>query len=147
MALAVALIVGAGAADPVSAQNVALEDLKAGFVYNFARFTEWPSDALPAGAPLVLCIADNAKVAKSLEQATIGKDIDGHSLKVREVQLEEPVRSCHLLYADGLDLRGGARLIESLKGAAVLTLSDLTTFASIGGTANLSSKAATCAFR
>jgi hypothetical protein len=135
VALAVLLIAGAPAAAP--AQTASPHNLKAGFLYNFAKFTEWPAEALPTGAPLVLCVADAAKVVKALEEATTGRDIEGHAVVVRTIELDGPVRTCHLLYADGLDAKRGARLIENLKGAPVLALSDFATFASMGGAANL----------
>ena len=35
----------------VSAQDVTEPALKAAFIYNFAKFTEWPADALPQRSP------------------------------------------------------------------------------------------------
>jgi hypothetical protein len=133
---ALAIISLAGATVAAPAQTASPAELKAAFLYNFAKFTEWPADALPSGASLVLCIADDPKVAKALEEATSGHDVDGHPLVVRKVDLDGPVRSCHLLYADGLDAKRGSRLIETLKGAPVLAVTDFATFAVMGGTTN-----------
>jgi hypothetical protein len=133
--LAIMFTLGAHAAVP--AQTASPHNLKAGFLYNFAKFTEWPAEVLPTGAPLVMCVADDAKVVKALEEATTGRDIEGHALVVRKIELDGLVKACHLLYADGLDAKRGARLIESLKGAPVLALTDFTSFARMGGTANL----------
>lgn len=47
------------------------------------------------------------------------------------------LRSCHLLYAGSVDPKGAAHLLDTLKGAPVLTVSDLGTFAQIGGMAQL----------
>ena len=113
-----------------------ISKVKAAFLYNFAKFTEWPADALGPGAPLVLCVVDDLKLAKALEEATAGRDVDGHTLVVRKIELDGPVRSCHLLYAD-VDTQKGARLIETLRGASVLTVTDYGLFAAMGGTTNL----------
>jgi hypothetical protein len=120
----------------VATQTASPAALKAAFLYNFAKFTEWPADALPPGAPLVLCIGDDPTVAKALEEATAGREVEGHALVVRKVELDGPVRSCHLLYVDGLDASRGSRLIETLKGAPVLAVTDFATFATMGGTTN-----------
>jgi hypothetical protein len=132
-ALTIMFVVGGSVAP---AQSASAPALKAAFLYNFAKFTEWPADALGLGAPLVMCVVDDAKLTKALEEATAGRDVEGHALVVRKVEIDGPVRSCHLLYAD-LDAKRGGRLIETLKGASVLTVTDFDAFASMGGTTNL----------
>ncbi len=34
--------------------------LRAAYLFNFARYTEWPAAALPANAPLTICTDDDA---------------------------------------------------------------------------------------
>jgi hypothetical protein len=120
-----------------SAQTASAPALKAAFLYNFTKFTEWPPEALPSRAPLVLCIVEDENVAGALEEATAGRNVDGHPLLVRRIEVEGPIRSCHLLYATGLDSKKRCRLIESLRAVPVLAVSDFPGFASQGGTANL----------
>jgi len=134
-ALTLALVAGGGIG--VRSETASAPALKAAFLYNFAKFAEWPADALPAGSPIVLCVSDDAKTAKALEEATSGRDAGGHALEVRRVDLESAVRSCHLLYATGLDVRRATHLVESLKGAPVLSISDFGAFAQLGGVAHL----------
>jgi hypothetical protein len=122
---------------PADAQQASADDVTAAFVYNFAKFTEWPLEVLPRGTPMVLCIAGAPKVVKSLEKITEGRAVEGRLLIVREIELDGLLRSCHLLYAGGLDARSGARLIETLRGASILALSDLDRFSLMGGTAHV----------
>jgi hypothetical protein len=37
-------------------QDVTEASLKAAFIHNFVKFTEWPRDVLPPAAPLVACV-------------------------------------------------------------------------------------------
>jgi hypothetical protein len=135
MAVAVTLVLAAASAGPF-AQSATAPAIKAAFLYNFAKFTEWPSDALSASAPLSLCVIDDPKLVRALEEATAGRDVEGRNLVVRKIAFDGPVRSCHLLYASGLDAKRSARLIETLKGAPVLAVTDLESFAITGGTLN-----------
>jgi hypothetical protein len=112
-------------------------DLKAAFLYNFARFAVWPVDVVPAGGPLTLCILGDWFVAQSLEKVVQGKTIDGHSLIVTRLTHDEGLRSCQILYAGRVDQARALELLGALEGAAVLTVSDLDTFTRIGGTATL----------
>jgi hypothetical protein len=125
----------AGNAAP--ADTASAPEVKAAFLYNFAKFAEWPADVLPAGAPIVFCIADDRKLAEALDEATAGRDAGGHPLLVRRTDLDGPVRSCHVLYAGGLDDRGAVELVRSLEGSAVLSVSDHGTFANFGGVMHL----------
>ena len=53
--------------------------IKAAFIYNFALFTTWPTDAMLADAPMVLCVAAEPPMQAALEQLT-GKPVRGHRL-------------------------------------------------------------------
>jgi hypothetical protein len=132
VALLIALLPAAA-----GAQSASEPTLKAAFLYNFAKLTEWPSDALPVNAPLQLCIAGDWRVAKALEETSKNRDVDGHPLLVRKMDLQGPIQSCHVLYADDLDAKRTAQLLDRLKGIPVLTVSDFDSFAQLGGAANL----------
>lgn len=117
------------------AQTTAVADLKAAFLFNFAKFAVWPADAVPVGAPLTFCIIGDWFVAQSLETAVQGKALDGHSLVVTRVKSDAVLRSCQILYAGRVDKRRALELLDAVDGVAVLTVSDLETFTQIGGTA------------
>ena len=121
----------------VAAQGVSGTALKAAFLYNFAKFAEWPADALAPTQRLSLCVVGVDAVADALEQTIKGHTIEGHDLSVQVVNADGPIRSCHLLYAGGLDARQSTQLIDALKGAPVFTVSDGDKFAELGGVAQL----------
>jgi hypothetical protein len=131
-ALAIALLL-AGLAH---AQTARAPELKAAFLYNFAKFVEWPTDAMPAGAPLVMCVLGDGTVADALEETVKGRAIEGHQLTTRRVKADSPLRTCHVLYVSGLDAKRSHELLEGLGDSAVLTASDLDQFAQLGGVAN-----------
>jgi YfiR/HmsC-like len=110
-----------------------LPAIKAAFLYNFAKFTDWPPDSLPPAAPLVMCISDTA-VADSLIPQIKGRNIAGHPLEVRRIDTDAvAVRACHTLYVSDPDEARLARVIDAVAGAAVLTVSDYSRFAALGG--------------
>ena len=121
---------------PATAQDVSIPSLKAAFLANFAKFAEWPDDAVPAGRVFTFCVAGDKTVASALE-----RDIKLHPgpgpVNVAFVTVDGPLRSCQLLYLGGLDLRQSGRVIEALKGAPVFTVGDVSGFAELGGVAQL----------
>ncbi len=116
-------------------QDVTEVTLKAAFLYNFAKFTEWPEDALPKAAPLVACVIGDQAVGDALQQTAKGRLVSGHLISVSRLSVEGPWPSCHLLYVSGVAVKQAAQVATALRGAPVLTISDLDEFARLGGIA------------
>jgi len=111
--------------------------LKAAFLLNFARFTEWAPDTMADGGPLTLCVVGDWFVARSTEETARGKSIGSHPVVVRRMNEDGALRSCQVLYAGRVDVKQALRLLAAVEGASVLTVSDLSNFTLIGGTADL----------
>jgi YfiR/HmsC-like len=79
-----------------SAQDVTEAALKAAFIYNFAQFTEWPSDVVVAADPFVMCVFGDAAVGDALERAVKRRTIANHSMIVSQTRpgRSGPVISC-----------------------------------------------------
>jgi hypothetical protein len=84
LALAVGALVysvtNAAAQNPASAHEV-----KAAFIYNFAKFAQWPAGALESDAQLPVCVIGDAAVAAALEHTSRGNAIQGRDVHVRVV--------------------------------------------------------------
>ncbi|MDQ3070971.1 MAG: YfiR family protein [Acidobacteriota bacterium] len=120
----------------VSGQAVSVHALKAAFLFNFAKFTEWPAHALSPGEPLVLCVVNDPDVGQSLAELTKGRVLDGHALVVWTLKPDSSaLAACRLLFLSGLDSTRSKALLESLAGRPILTVSDLGRFAEGGGVA------------
>ena len=135
--LALGLALAAARADAAEAPVFKEAELKAAFLYNFAKFTEWPADSLAPGQRLALCVLGDNAVASALDQTIKGHAIESHELTVELLKPDASARSCHLLYMSGLDEKRSAQLIDSLKNVPVLTASDANRFAELGGVAQL----------
>jgi hypothetical protein len=133
MALSIAL----RSTSPIADQSASEPALKAAFLYNFAKFTEWPADALSEGGTLTLCVIGDAAVAKSLEHEVENRQIARHPLLVQQMKADGPLRTCHVLYAGNPGTKLALQLLDAVTGAPVLTVSDMNRFAQIGGIAQL----------
>lgn len=127
-----ALEAGAAAVD----QGASAPELRAAFMYNFAKFTEWPAAAVGPDRPIVFCVNDDPQMMEALEQIIKGRAVGGHALTVRSVGLGSDVRTCHLLYASGLDTKRAIELLGTVAHAPVLTVGDFERFAQMGGVAS-----------
>jgi hypothetical protein len=111
--------------------------VKAAFLYNFARFVDWPGEAFSdAGAPFVVGVIGNDPFGGALDQAINGKNIGGRQMTVRRLKWGQDLRSCHILYISSSERRHLPQIIQSLRGANVLTVGDMDQFNQQGGIIN-----------
>lgn len=107
--------------------------VKAAFVYNFARFTEWPDAAFQdAASPLQLCVLGQDPFDGALNTIA-GKSIGNRELLVSYPIWASEVRDCHILF---ISEAAGSRLPEIvtyLQGSPVLTIGDSPEIARSGG--------------
>src|SRR6185295_556777 len=65
----------------LQAQSVSDTQVKAAFLYNFAKFVEWPADAFPdSGSPIVIGVVGNDPFGGTLDQTTSGKTANGRPI-------------------------------------------------------------------
>jgi TonB family protein len=81
------------------AQTASEYQLKAAYLYNFAKSAEWPELSLPSGAPLVIGVLDgDDEFIDTLRNTVSGKNVGSHSIAIRRVDRPEGIGSCHLIF-------------------------------------------------
>jgi hypothetical protein len=105
--------------------------VKAAFLFNFAKFVEWP--ALPAGGPLVVCVVGHDGIAAAFVETVRGQTISGHSFDVWVLQDSAKWRACHLLFVADAETRRSAGGLDEIKALPILTVSDGKGFSLAGG--------------
>ena len=77
--------------------------VKAAFLFNFARYTVWPPGKFAAAdSPVQFCVLDNDAFAAALEETLQGKIIGGRALAVRRAARADELRGCHVAYVGAL---------------------------------------------
>ena len=111
--------------------------IKAGFLYNFAKFTDWGTSVGGLrDSNFFLCIIGKDPFGPALG-AIEGKVVYGQRLKVKvSVPLDE-LRGCHMLYVSDSEERHLPSILKALKNLPVLTVSDIEGFVDAGGMVGL----------
>jgi hypothetical protein len=111
--------------------------VKAAFLYNFAKFVEWPPGSFVGGAaPLRICVFGQDPFGEELHNIANNKVINGRKLVVDQVADLAAARSCHILFITSSKKAEMKQIVESLRGADVLTVGDTKGFARMGGMIN-----------
>jgi hypothetical protein len=108
--------------------------IKAAFLYNFAKFIEWPARAhQDATSPLVIGVFGKNPFGSELEKAVKDRKINGREILVKSIQSANDSRSVHLLFVGAGEDEHLNSLREALKGTCVVTVGESDAFARQGG--------------
>jgi hypothetical protein len=108
--------------------------VKAFFLYNFARYVEWPPESFKAANdPIVICILGQNPFGGALHQAIAGKVLDGRPFVVRQVLEIPPGGNCHILFVTSLERNRFRSMAGRLKGAGILSVGETQGFTADGG--------------
>ena len=131
--LALAVAVSAAAQNQLSEHQ-----LKAAFVYNFAKFVEWPAGAFANPAdPLRFCVLGDDVMAQELEELARSKTIAGRPVQARRVKSVDESQYCHVLFLGAPEQNRIRELPGPIRQAALLTVGESDTFLHGGGVINL----------
>ena len=130
---ALLLLLVCNSARRVEAQDVTEVTLKGAFLFNFARFTEWPADALQPDTTVSACVFGDRAVADAFAKTVKGKQLAGRAIAVTTIAANESIPPCHLLYLSGVAEARIAEIVSTLRDTPVLTVSDSDTFTKRGG--------------
>lgn len=116
------------------------DKVKAAFVYNFAKFVEWPENAFPAkDSPLILCVIGKDNVGAAL-QVLEKKEVQGRQLRLNVItDLTQYLQSnsCHILFIANSESSHQQELLQDLGDAPTLTVADNAEFIKQGGMISL----------
>lgn len=121
--LSAVLVVGLGlltCAPLAIADDLPEYQLKAAILYNFAAFTEWPDDV---GRTLNLCVYGQDPFREELG-ALQGKPVGGRSIGIHRNVSIEALKDCQLVFIASSAIGSLPRVLDSLRGAAALTVAD-----------------------
>lgn len=110
--------------------------LKAAFIYNFAKFVEWPASVFPNnGSPIVIGVLGRNPFGNELLDAVRDRRIDGRSIEIKQVRTAAEAGATQILFVSAGEERNFGAL-KNVLGIGVLTVGESALFAKQGGTIN-----------
>ena len=93
---------------------------KAGFLYNFIAFTEWPPRV---GSPLPLCVYGGNPFGDELA-ALEGKTVNGHMLTIRYPGSLDQLKGCRVVFVADSVINNLPHILEAVRDEPVLIVAD-----------------------
>ena len=111
--------------------------IKAGFIFNFAKFVEWPSNAFAQpDSPIVIGILGTDPFGTIIDKIVQDKKIGTRGFVVKRLKwgadLKE-LRECKILFIGASERAHMDELVQMLRGLPVLTVGETPGFAERGG--------------
>jgi hypothetical protein len=111
--------------------------IKAAFLFNFAKFVEWPAAAFnEATSPMVIGILGENPFRDELQRMIRGKFINNRPLVIKEFRSPAEATNCHILFISTSEKQQLPEILKSLHGTSVLTVSETGRFTETGGMIN-----------
>jgi uncharacterized protein DUF4154 len=111
--------------------------IKAGFIYNFAKFVEWPSTAFAQpDSPIVIGVLGTDPFGNIIDRIVEDKKIGARGFVVRRYKWSKDlkdVKDCKILFVSASEKAHIDEIVESVKGLPILTVGETPGFAERGG--------------
>jgi hypothetical protein len=127
--LLAAMLLGSPASVPADEYPQAEYQVKAAFLYNFARFTSWPEHT---SNTFKLCVLGDDPFNDALD-ALAGKAVHNETLAITRLDHPSALDGCELVYISASYSNELDEIVALLQEQAILTVSDIDAFIDRGG--------------
>jgi hypothetical protein len=111
--------------------------IKAGFIYNFAKFVDWPSTSFSQpDAPIVIGVIGTDPFGSVLDRIVADKKIGSRGFIVRRYKWGKDLkdlRDCQILFVSASEKAHTDEIVEFVKWLPILTIGETPGFAERGG--------------
>ena len=107
--------------------------VKAAFLYDFAKFVNWPEAAAGSRQPLVIAVFGADPFGPVLEQTIRDRTVQGRRVAVRRPSRVEDLLPCQILFVGSSEKKRLARILEAVDGSGVLVVGEMDGFLQLGG--------------
>jgi hypothetical protein len=119
--------------------------MKAAYLYNFAQLAVWPAQTDTEEDSFNLCVVDQDDVLAALEPMR-GKLINGRPLRPIKLTDIKQTQHCQMLFIGESDGPRSTRILSSVRGSPIVTVSDTSHLPLLGVMLSLSTQSKRLAF-
>jgi hypothetical protein len=111
--------------------------IKAAFLYNFAKFVKWPPETFAEPeAPIVIGVLGDNVFGNYLELTIHDKTFNNHPFQFKEFHSVNEATNCHILFISTSEQDRLPQILTVLQGTRVLTVGEMDHFIAAGGMIN-----------
>jgi hypothetical protein len=112
--------------------------VKAGFLFNFAKYVEWPPDAFEkADSPISIGIVGADPFGEELDKALRNKMVKERGFAIHRFPEPSAIKTCHILFTPRTENGRLAEILKKVDSLAILTVGEDEGFIKGGGVVNI----------
>jgi hypothetical protein len=109
-------------------------EVKAAFLYNFAKFIAWPEGTFQSeNEVFTLCVLGEDPFGETLDRAVADKTVHGRRLSVRRFRDLDAIEGCHILFVSTSENDQLGAVLSKVGETATLTVGKVDEFLERGG--------------
>jgi len=113
-------------------------DVKAAFIYNCAKFVEWPKEAFASdNAPIQIAVIGDDEFAAKLKSLLSDKKAQGRSFEVKKISNPQDAKNFQIVFISSSETRRLPQILDAARKSSVLTIGETEQFLDLGGMINL----------
>jgi hypothetical protein len=111
--------------------------VKAAYLYNFAKFIEWPEGSFKdSSSPIKICILGSDPFGRFLDDLR-HKSVGTRKLEIQRVQQIDQVKGCHILFVSAAEKENLSVILRAVQTKSILTVGETKGFTRAGGIIHL----------
>jgi hypothetical protein len=111
--------------------------IKAAFLFNFAKFVDWPPEAFRyTNSPIVVGVLGKNVFGTTLQATIRDKTVNNRFFQFREFTSATEATNCQILFISSSEKDNFAKIVTGLHNASILTVSEADGFIKAGGMIN-----------
>jgi len=112
--------------------------VKAGFLYNFAKYVEWPAAAFgQPDEPISIGVVGTDPFGSDLEGALANKTVKRRAFSVRRFRTPQDIEPCQILFVARSESARIGEILQKARPWASLTVGEEDGFSAAGGIINI----------
>lgn len=110
------------AADPAVTEY----QVKALYLYYFAKFVDWPQNTFAnKTSPIIIGIIGDVSFGNLVEEIAKNKTAQEHPIVIRRLKWSSDLRSCHMLFISTFEHKRFAQISAILHSSPILTITEM----------------------
>ena len=116
-------------------------DMKAAYLFNFAKFINWPEGSFAKeDQPIQICVLGRDDFGDALGRVSRGRTVQGRAVEIKKLAgggaSDAQARSCNILFVSRSESGREADLLSVVGERPVVTVGEVEGFTEIGGVFN-----------
>jgi hypothetical protein len=130
-----------GSAQAAETPALSERQVKALFLFNFAKYVEWPAGAFSnSSAPIVIGVVGEDGLGDEFRRMTGDRTINDRKVVIKQIDGTADLKACQILFIGSSENAHVSEILEAVKNSAVLTVGETDRFLTQEGMINFTKK-------